>query len=336
MDRNCCRIGARGGPRAVGLGLHSTGRQFLIGRSVGVTTPAHDSVLMGETMGLLDQAAESETGPPIRSGSSGSWAPGSCAAGTTSSKSAATRSGSSRCSHSGCTRTLLHRPPAVARLLDLHAQGEPRATLSRLQRATSPICCGLSAVHSACMARSKWTYTTWWERRGGDQPDPAQTRLGGLARAECPTTCSWVGNTEMGLTDRDRLRQLRLHALEALSGICEPSATWPLASRLRSSRVSVGRYAKSAHRAVIRAHLERQPDRGAAALDPPSSPPARRARRGATSLAAELFASIGSFCPHSRSRLLVGGSMATPPRRSDMPRAEVTINVWSSSTGSTK
>ena len=60
---------------------------------------------------------------------------------------------------------------------------------------------------------------------------------------------------EWVLTDRDRLRQLRLHALEALSGHLLTIGNVATGLEAALEAVSVEPLRESAHRAVIRAHL---------------------------------------------------------------------------------
>ena len=159
----------------------------MIGRSVGSDEPAHDSVLMGETMGLLDQAAESEN----RTSDSvwqlwllGAWQ---------------LRGRDNVVEVSSNAQRLLallalrgvSARSYMAGLLwpdcsDLHAQGNLRATLSRLQRRNFT---DLLRVSSRTLGLHDAVEVDVHHLRGngvgGDQPDPAQTRLGGLARAEC-------------------------------------------------------------------------------------------------------------------------------------------------------
>jgi DNA-binding SARP family transcriptional activator len=57
------------------------------------------------------------------------------------------------------------------------------------------------------------------------------------------------------LLERDRLRQMRLHALEALSGQLVAAGDTPAAVHAAFAAVAVDPLRESAHRALIRAHL---------------------------------------------------------------------------------
>jgi DNA-binding SARP family transcriptional activator len=57
------------------------------------------------------------------------------------------------------------------------------------------------------------------------------------------------------LLERERLRQLRLHALEVLSGQLLAAGNGPAAVEAALAAVAVEPLRESAHRAVIRAHL---------------------------------------------------------------------------------
>jgi DNA-binding SARP family transcriptional activator len=85
----------------------------------------------------------------------------------------------------------------------------------------------------------------------GDLPNPDRRtvhRLGGgdllLGWYE-----DWV------LVERERLRQLRLHALEALSGLLLAVGDLPTAVEAALAAVAIEPLRESAHRAVIQAHL---------------------------------------------------------------------------------
>jgi DNA-binding SARP family transcriptional activator len=135
------------------------------------------------------------------------------------------------------------------------AHGNLRATLSRLHRRglAEPLHCAngsLSLRHD--MSVDVWSLT-----------GTASAVLDGSSTgAGWPTVRALAGDDllvgwydEWLLLERDRLRQMRLHALEALSGQLVAAGEMPAAVHAALAAVAVDPLRESAHQALIRAHL---------------------------------------------------------------------------------
>ena len=137
-----------------------------------------------------------------------------------------------------------------------HAHGNLRATLSRLhrRRLTDP----LESSNGALRLRSGVrvdvadlvaTASAVLEGAGTAAPDRRLLRALDAEDLLVGWYDDWV------LLERERLRQLRLHALEALSGQLLAAGNEPAAVETALAAVAVEPLRESAHRAVIRAHL---------------------------------------------------------------------------------
>jgi DNA-binding SARP family transcriptional activator len=138
---------------------------------------------------------------------------------------------------------------------DPHAHGNLRATLSRLHR-RSPIHV-LQSTGGALMLRAevdvdvRRLVATASAVLNSVLPAPDRSTLRELSGDDL--LVGWY--EDWVLLDRERLRQLRLHALEALSAQFLGAGDAAAAVEAALATVAVEPLRESAHRAVIRAHL---------------------------------------------------------------------------------
>lgn len=135
------------------------------------------------------------------------------------------------------------------------AQGNLRATLSRLHRRglTGPLHC---ANGSLSLRQDVWVDV--WNVIGTASAvlDRSVTGAGWptvRALAADDLLVGWYD--EWLLLERDRIRQMRLHALEELSGQLVAAGDTPAAVHAAFAAVAVDPLRESAHRALIHAHL---------------------------------------------------------------------------------
>jgi DNA-binding SARP family transcriptional activator len=136
-----------------------------------------------------------------------------------------------------------------------HAAGNLRATLSRLHRRelTDP----LESRNGSLRLRPEVSVDV------RDLTRTASAVLdGGVARPDRRVLRNLTGDDllvgwyeDWVLLERERLRQLRLHALEALSGQLLAAGDFASAVEAGLAAVAIEPLRESAHRAVIRAHL---------------------------------------------------------------------------------
>jgi DNA-binding SARP family transcriptional activator len=137
---------------------------------------------------------------------------------------------------------------------DPHAHGNLRATLSRLHRRnlTDPLesANGVLRLRSdVAVDVSDLVATASAVLDGAAPPDRRVLRTLTADDLLIGWYDDWV------LLERERLRQLRLHALEVLSGQLLATGNGPAAVEAALAAVAVEPLRESAHRAVIRAHL---------------------------------------------------------------------------------
>lgn len=138
---------------------------------------------------------------------------------------------------------------------DLHAQGNLRATLSRLHRRNHrellQVSNGTLALNDAVHVDVRRLVRTASAAIDGTLDARYWQALSILSGQDL--LIGWYD--EWVLTDRDQIRQLRLHALEALSGHLLTIGDVATGLEAALEAVSAEPLRESAHRAVIRAHL---------------------------------------------------------------------------------
>jgi DNA-binding SARP family transcriptional activator len=136
-----------------------------------------------------------------------------------------------------------------------HAHGNLRATLSRLHRRqlTDPLefCTGALTLRPEVQVDARDLGDTASAVLDGQLPAMNRSALRRLAGSDL--LVGWYD--DWVLVERERLRQLRLHALEALSAQLLAAGNGPAAVEAAVEAVAVEPLRETAHRAVIRAHL---------------------------------------------------------------------------------
>lgn len=138
---------------------------------------------------------------------------------------------------------------------DQHALGNLRATVSRLRR--RELAGVLENVNGSLGLRPEVTVDVRellaiaTGALNGSVPTSSWSAVRMLTAGDLLT--GWYD--EWVLTERQRLRQLRLHALEALSAHLVAVGNEPAAVEAGLEAVAIDPLRESAHRAVIRAHL---------------------------------------------------------------------------------
>lgn len=138
---------------------------------------------------------------------------------------------------------------------DLHAQGNLRATLSRLHRRglTAPLECrtGTLTLRQDVHVDARNLASTASAVLDGCAGAMTRDALRALAGEDL--LVGWYD--DWVLVERERLRQLRLNALEALSAWLLAAGNGPAAVEAALAAVAIEPLRESAHRAAIRAHL---------------------------------------------------------------------------------
>jgi DNA-binding SARP family transcriptional activator len=138
---------------------------------------------------------------------------------------------------------------------DPHAHGNLRATLSRLHRrnltAAIRSANGVLSLRDAVEVDVRRLVATASAVLDGTLWVPDRSTLGTLAGQDL--LLGWY--EDWVLLERERLRQLRLHALEAMSDRLLAAGDAKAALEAALAAVAVEPLRESAHRAVIRAHL---------------------------------------------------------------------------------
>lgn len=137
-----------------------------------------------------------------------------------------------------------------------HAHGNLRATLSRLHRRdlAGPLACSAGGVLALRPEVQVDAHAVVAIARAVLDGDPVPAPRPAVRRLACEDLLlgwyeDWV------LLERERLRQLRLHALERLSGRLLADGDIPAAVEAALEAVTVEPLRESAHAALIRAHL---------------------------------------------------------------------------------
>ncbi len=139
---------------------------------------------------------------------------------------------------------------------EAHAQGNLRATLSRLHRRNlaGPLACstdGVLALRPAVEVDVHGVLAVARAVLDGDQMTAPRQAVGVLACEDL--LLGWYD--DWVLLERERLRQLRLHALEQLSGRLLAAGDVARAAEAALEAVAVEPLRESAHAALMRAHL---------------------------------------------------------------------------------
>lgn len=136
-----------------------------------------------------------------------------------------------------------------------HARGSLRTTLWKLPRGDQPLieCCGdcLVAAETMQVDVHTFTETALGVVQGYGSPLPGQLSLGLLGGEDLLP--GW--DEDWVLLERERLRQLRLHALDALAEILVRQGKPALALEAAWASVRTEPLRESGHRVVVSVHL---------------------------------------------------------------------------------